>query len=116
MKKLTLNQAWRLCLKQWKWMIPNLNDDNDIEDLKDEYFDVIMAGDNDIPDNNCYFCEYNEQQGGHSGLGESGDCSHCPGVLVNKRFSCGNDTYHFATYPLKFHAKLLELDKKRKAK
>lgn len=107
MKKLTLNEAWRLCLKQWKWIIRQLakGDKRSIGSLKRQW--CQENGFNDVVAN-CFFCAYARQNGD--------GCDHCPGKLVNRRFGCDRVTYEHDVYPHKFYAKLLELDKKRKSK
>ena len=115
MKKLTLNQAWKLCLRQWKWIIAELDrrekkgqvldEDFDIDDLKSLWMEKKSSG----ILCNCFFCQYSKNNNDES-------CSDCPGKLVNRRFDCFNKTYHYMDKPRKFYAKLLELDAKRRFK
>ena len=109
MKKLTLNQAWRLCLKQWKWIVKQIKagDTHCVAILKRQWT-TANGYDKDEIESECFFCEYCRFR--------NRGCGHCPGKLVNKRFNCANTTYEYDVKPLKFYAKLLELDKKRKAK
>lgn len=111
MKKLTLNQSWKRCLRMWKWVIEHL------EEFNGEVFDAKVAWIkqyffNEGLKENCFFCEYNEQQEG-SGEGKCVFCSQCPGKLVNRRFDCGNVSYHWYYNPIKFYEKLLQLNAKR---
>lgn len=116
MKKLTLNQTWRKCLKMWKWIVENLNKDEDVDELKDRYVEEKLKGDVDIY-NGCYFCDWNSQQGIYTDpLDSLPACSQCPGVLVSPKFRCEGKSYCWHTKPRAFYRKLLELDKKRKAK
>jgi len=111
MKRLTLNRAWTLCLKQWKWIIKQLDAGRteSIDKLKAEWMEQNGYGYDEICAN-CFFCEYANQQGGIY------NCECCPGTLVNKKFYCRNKTYNFREKPIKFYKKLLELNKKRKGK
>jgi len=109
-KKLTLEQTWRHCLAMWKWIAEEAKQGStwDVYDLKAEWMDkhpqfggIIVS---------CFFCHYDDEQG-------CGDCSQCPGRLVDKEFHClYHETYHFPEKPVKFYQKLLELNKKRKEK
>ena len=114
MKQLTLNQAWKKCLAHWKYVIKHWGEGKDVSELKDEYLDEFEKEGELL--NDCYFCEYNEQQREETDPGEEGTCLQCPGKLVSARFDCHARAYHYWNKPLKFYRKLLELDKKRKAK
>lgn len=107
MKRLTLNQAWTLCLKQWKWIIGQLDAGQTVslECLKNRWIRQNGYGRDEIG-NYCFFCEYSEQH--------SKDCGTCPGRLVAPRFNCCNPAYFYSRKPYKFYAKLLRMDKKRK--
>jgi len=111
MKKLTLNQTWRKCLKMWKWIVEHLDEDKSVCDLKTDY---LLLKTRESPTNDCYFCEWL----GQNVYGDVDEpcASFCPGVLVNSRFNCCAKTYHYEYKPRAFYRKLLELDKKRKAK
>ena len=110
MERLTLNRAWTLCLRQWGHVTKRLEVDDslDVEGLKREWMGANGFSFEDV-ESNCFFCEYNEQQ---RGLG----CANCPGKLVSKSFNCGRKTYHYYHRPHKFYAKIIHLNKKRKAK
>ena len=105
-KKLTLNQTWTLCLRQWKWIIKQL-DAGSVEciaNLKEQWTKQNEYGINRI-NANCFFCEYASR---HL------DCTQsCPGKLVSKQFDCENSSYIYRIKPRKFYKKLLELNKKR---
>jgi len=110
-KKLTLNQAWSKCLKQWKYIVENLDSGEPVYVLKEKY---IEEHESEYINANCYFCEYNVQ---HRRIDEFVcKCKYCPGKLVNRRFSCDNVTYHYHDKPRAFYKKLLALNAKRKAK
>ena len=108
MKKLTLNKAWQLCLKQWEWIIRELDNGSkaNIGTLKYKWcFDNKLS-----PNCYCFFCEYSSQ----NGLVGQAYCHFCPAKLINKNFSCTtNEEYHYAYEPRAFYAKLLKLNKKR---
>jgi len=116
MKKLTLNQAWTLCIKQWDCIIRKL-DEGSTESLhalkmrcleeqghrkEDTYTRFFYA--------NCFFCEYDEQHPGENA------CDNCPGRLISSRFHCENEVYDYILKPRKFHKKLLRMNKIRKQK
>jgi len=104
MKKLTLNQAWTLCLKQWKWIIGELDkgDEGGIRTLERVWcekhkYEKICS--------DCFFCEYNN--------GRSG-CAFCPAKIIDKNFNCCCvGEYNFFDNPRAFYAKLLSLNEKR---
>lgn len=111
MKKLTLKlrEAWKLCLEQWKWVIEQLDIDStrNSDGLKNAWFRKFGKGAKPIAC--CYFCEYDNQFKG-------GGCGHCPGKLVSDRFRCDYKGFEYDYNPRKFYARLLRLDKKRRAK
>jgi hypothetical protein len=106
MKKLTLNQAWVLCLRQWKWIIKELDESpiQCIAALKHKWclehrcLEIAAL---------CFFCEYATQQNDEG-------CCNCPGKFVGKQFSCENMTYDYTNEPRRFYKKLLALNQKRK--
>ena len=102
-RKLTLDNAWKLCLRQWDWVADKIKkgDIRDVGDLKEEFLEE--NGFSDI-DHNCFFCEYDEQNNGR--------CNSCPARLVDKRFHCRNKTYDFIIKPLKLRAKIHQLCQK----
>ena len=110
MKKLTLNQAWTQCLRMWKWIDKQFEESSGVtvSALKCRWLKENGYADECIV-NDCFFCDYDVENG-------NGLCSLCPGELVNKRFNCENVTYDWYSKPRKFYKKLLELNKKRKAK
>ena len=122
-KKLTLNQTWTLCLKQWKWIIdqppegltePALS--SHVWLLKVEWLKEHGYGYAGMTIwNDCFFCERARQQSGKDG-GEGGKlwdeelgiCLWCPGRLISKQFNCMNISYDFSKEPRRFYKKLLE--------
>jgi len=108
MRKLTLDEAWKLCMRQWrKGVIPNCVHvigigESNVNDCKRKWtekngFDIgtIKA--------DCFFCEYDAQQTG------GGNCSKCPGRLVDPEFRCQGSAYDYDDFPFKFYAELERL-------
>lgn len=108
MKKLTLSETWRLCLKMWRWIAKErkLHPHSDVYRLKEKWMERhnlsgIYA--------NCLFCEYISQRG----MG----CVQCPGARIgDKTFDCYHEDYSFSQKPIEFYEKLVELNKIRLAK
>lgn len=105
--RLTLNKSWELCLKQWAWIAKQIRagDDRYINTIKEAWlkekgFKNIYA--------DCFFCEYTYPS-------KSG-CNVCPGRKIDKTFDCENIEYDYENKPLKFYAKLKELNRKRMKK
>ncbi|KKN01488.1 hypothetical protein LCGC14_1127170 [marine sediment metagenome] len=107
--KLTLNQAWKLCLEQWKWIDKQLDKDSlaGIVSLKRQWCRVKEFKDVTA---DCFFCEYNNQKGSAE---DRDNCKNCPGRLINRKFYCDNGTYDYNRHPRKFYKKILGLNKKR---
>lgn len=108
-KKLTLEQTWKYCLAMWKWIIKEGKKDESsgVISLKRRW--MIKHPQFSHIEADCFFCHYDRGQEGEA-------CLNCPGVLVDKRFSCGENAYDHRTTPAKFYKKLVELNKKRKSK
>ena len=109
MKRLTLDQAWTLCLKQWRWIAMRLKagDGRGIESLKEEWLEKHGYNWDDVR-LDCFFCQYSYQPR------QKGCHGSCPGHKVDKAFRCDHPEYTYDIEPLKFYAKLLELNKRRK--
>ena len=109
MKKLTLNKAWELCMSQWRWIVKMIRagDDRYVGELKIAWLEKHKY-ENDEIDGNCFFCHYNRQ----GGVDDEG-CVSCPGVIVDKAFSCDDDDYDYLYEPIKFYNKLRSLNRKR---
>ena len=108
MTKLTLDRAWELCLQHRAWITEQIEAGSEkcILTLKEEWcaehgFKNVKAG--------CFFCEYAEQ---NRSDGED-DCVNCPGRLIDPSFHCGRPEYDYEDEPIKFNAKLIELNKIR---
>ena len=106
MKKLSLEQTWRYCLKMWKWIALKYieNPQRDVHDLK-----VQWSKENGLEsprESYCLFCQYAAD---HENV-----CGHCPGCLVDPDFSCFNTEYDWEGKPLAFYQELLRLNQIRK--
>lgn len=106
MKKLTLNETWRLCLSMWRWIAKQWREGTELTVgqlkrlwlEKHEHEGVYL---------NCFFCEYRYSRG---------NCENCPGALVDSAFRCGNSEYEWCKNPIGFYNKLRSLNRKRLAK
>lgn len=126
MKKLTLSETWKQCLRMWKWIDenypkkPGFDKLDLIIDLKNEWLD--KNGIEDELNSDCFFCEYaerrwNEEVEQYLNISWNREiCYYCPGKLVDKEFSCTSVSYNYTEKPHKFYQKLLSLNKKRKDK
>ncbi len=100
-KEYSLNDIWRLCRKMWA----DIKDESNIDDAKKEWlkkhgFSGVKAY--------CFFCTWAAT---HRNI--SNFCAVCPGKMVNSRFDCVHETYHYYYKPQKFEAKIRALDLKR---
>ena len=106
--KLTLDKSWELCLKQWRWIAKQIKagDERNTVALKIAWCEKNGVG---YIKAYCFFCEYiiNQSPSG---------CSSCPARKIDKNFRCSQNKYSYYDKPLKFYAKLLELNKKRRKK
>lgn len=112
-RKLSLEQTWIKCLKMWKEMIevhwkPGMTGNK----LKEIYFENHPKIIEEPLCGGCYFCDYDTKRKGNN----DEHCSNCPGRLINKKFDCHNESYHYDIKPKAFYRKLLELNTKRKSK
>ncbi len=106
-KRLTLNRAWELCLKQWEPMVKAYYKGvSSIVALKSKHFPECEFDPDDI-DQLCFFCEYAARH--------RGNCEDCPGKKVDPKFHCTNTAYEFSTKPLEFLMKICEMNGKRKS-
>ncbi|MHC4397910.1 MAG: hypothetical protein ACYS1A_19875 [Planctomycetota bacterium] len=108
MKRLTLDETWRLCLSMWRWIAKQkrLHPYSNIRVLKRRwaekhgYFDL---------EQNCFFCEYTVRRELY--------CEGCPGAKVDKMFRCARyPKYIWYSKPIAFYKKLVSLNRKRLAK
>ena len=109
-KKLTLNQTWTLCLKQWKWIIEQLDAGSEkaITVLKQEWLKRNGYKTKEIWAT-CFFCEYVASRRNFS-------CQeNCRARLIAKRFHCERAAYNYSFEPRKFYKVIFGLNEKRKA-
>ena len=103
-QRLTLDETWTLQMalsgwvaKQWKKgrqvFVPTLKK----EWLKKHGYRDIRA--------DCFFCDC-----------VGGICPDCPARKVDSNFSCSDPCYHYLYHPIKFYAKLVDLNEMRKRK
>ncbi len=111
MKKLNLDETWRLCLQMWKWIARERrkNQRTDIGTLKRQW--LREHGIESIRFS-CFFCEYGQR------FVNSSLCQKCPAKMVDKNFNCEKDGryYHWSERPVAFYNKLVQLNKRRKKK
>lgn len=103
--KLSLEMTWKECLRMWK-DITTLPKYAGMEItaakilwLQDNGYDEIDV------QGECFFCQYNKEHYDWS----SRSCDNCPGVMVDKDFSCFDPEYNYDDTPKLFYAKLVEL-------
>ncbi len=113
-KKLTLNETWRLCLKMWRWIAKQVKEGTkkSTDKLKLEWLKNNWAGKKLY--GSCFFCEYLEK---HPKAGNAcPSCPSCPAVMIDPKFSCMGTAYDYEGYPIKFYNKLVSLNRKRNKK
>jgi len=118
MKIWTLDEVWRLCLEQWKWVSEQYQRYE--RQGKTAHPAVVVARlkaqwvkDHgvEIGEDSCFFCAYDLQEGPAV---DGCACEYCPGRLVDAHFQCCRPEYAWDEKPVAFYAKLVELDTKRK--
>ncbi len=109
MKKLNLDETWKLCLEMWKWVVKQrrLGRKGSVDELKDEWCGINNYEELLL---DCFFCERTAFRG-------SRRCRLCPARRIEKDFSCTNEAgIHYFHSPKKFYTNLLRLNKIRLAK
>lgn len=111
-KKLSLEYVWVECLKMWKWVAENFDDDGwaCVWYLKERYLQKHRIK-IDLH-SNCFFCQYNLEQEGTPSYDGENPCSNCPAKLISKNFSCESETYDYEDKPKQFYKKILGLYEK----
>ncbi len=114
MKKLTLDQTWKLCLSMWRWIAKKMkaNKRLDVHDLKEQWLEIHGFKDGSVLCD-CFFCEYDRNQGRIS------KCVTCPGTKVSKingKLWCQNKNADWRCDFSTFYNKLRSLNRKRLAK
>ena len=107
MKKLTLDETWRLCLEMWEWVVEHYDRSRvcHVEELKENW--LLEHGFSGIA-HDCFFCEYQKRHG------DPGSCNGCPGRDVQVRWHCSNYPASWCEKPATFIAKLKRMNKLRK--
>ena len=114
MKRLTLDETWKQCLKMWRWIVREVGkreitsplSAGEITDLKREW---IAANGFKRMLNDCFFCAYDSRY--------AVECSHCPAGSMEggDAFWCEyNPEFNWASEPAAFLRKLESLNRKRK--
>ena len=118
MKKLTLDQTWKLCIDgMWAWIAKERRKSRrlNVMDLKAKWRKKHFP--NKKIKFNCFFCEYNMQHKGSL-------CSECPARKIDSKlgsFWCeegrgGPEGTYWFSRPIAFYNKLVSLNRKRLAK
>ncbi len=104
MKRLNLNETWRLCLSMWPDVVKAIIKDGrrTVDSAKRNWtkergYEEVLS--------DCFFCEYDSQKE------SSGNCEDCPAKLVDPDFDCRNDEYSYYERPEFFLAKIVSLHK-----
>lgn len=105
--KLTLDQAWDICLKLWTEVVRDIDEGSRLS--------VVRLKQNHLPAQfrycalGCPFCQFTDERR------KPGDtnCQHCPARLVDPTFMCHSKLYGYNVDARLFLAKLQELDAKR---
>ena len=116
MKKLNLDETWRLCLKMWKWITKEerkAGDNLSVWALKRRWMD--KHGFEDVYQN-CFFCEYNIKHKIGKSFKYPLDCHLCPVRRIDSTFYCEDGKIDWDEDPIEFYEKLLRLNKIRMAK
>ena len=114
MKKLTLDETWRLCLSMWRWIAKEKRNGSlsHVSDLKIRWLESHGFDPSDLRDE-CFFCEYDLRR---YDIGRNQVCSRCPAKKIAEWFDCADEDHHWACSPIAFYNKLVSLNKKRLAK
>lgn len=114
-KGMKITTVWKLCLEMWDWIAEKMRagDEPDVEILKyiwaeNHEYDIDLA---------CFFCDYAIRRTPNPDNQPLevliNNCTLCPGRQVEKNFDCRARKHHWREEPLKFHAKLHRMNKKR---
>lgn len=108
MKKLNLNETWRLQLQQSGHIArrKKAGDVREVCQIKQDW--LTKHGFEDV-ENDCFFCEYDNRQ-------QEDACKVCPARKIDKTFTCCRSDYHYRYRAVDFYKKLRQLNKIRLAK
>ncbi|KKK82643.1 hypothetical protein LCGC14_2801350 [marine sediment metagenome] len=108
MKKLTLDETWRLCLSMWKWIAKQKREGSKKTPVQLKYQWMSAHGLEEKINADCFFCNY---------ITANKKCDiYCPGVKIDKDFNCATSGCHWYHDPIAFYNKLVSLNRKRLAK
>ena len=99
MREITVDEAWTLCMKDWSNIARAIRrgSEENVEFLKRIHTSKL---DGNLPVADCFFCERSIQIGGNC---------QCPPTLIDKKFRCSNEDYHYRTFPLLFYKEIQRL-------
>ena len=108
MKKLNLDQTWKLCLSMWRWIAKQIREGSKVSVnlLKSQWLEKHGYEAYEIMDD-CFFCESGDKKAG---------CDPCPGKKVDIEFDCSDSAYNWFSNPVVFYNKLVSLNRERLAK
>ena len=115
MKRLNLDETWRLCLQMWKWIAKEekkRKSNTSVWVFKERWLD--KHGFEDVFEN-CFFCEYKIKHK-NSSPNYPLDCHLCPARRIDKTFFCEHHPIDWEESPIAFYKELLRLNKIRLAK
>ncbi len=114
MNKLTLDEAWAMCLEMWAWIAEQKKAHKyaNVENLKKKWMKKhgligkVRA--------NCFFCQYDVT---HRLLDIYRDCN-CPAQKIDRTFHCQEylPDHHWRKHPITFYNKIVALNKIRLAR
>lgn len=104
--RFTKNFVWEECLAMYKWVAARwLLTGVNVNILKKRWLkahgyklNMLVA--------HCFFCEYDNHH-------TDGDCTACPGKLVDSGFKCSKDIYSWCKKPVEFYLEIARLNKIR---
>lgn len=121
MKKLNLDETWRLCLQMWRWIDEQI-EKHDMHCWENHNLKSLWLKKQRIKRHvlmNCFFCDYAEKRNGLlvKDNNSNYNCPECPARLVNRKFNCEKwKSYCWCDNPRAFYVKLVALNKIRLAK
>lgn len=108
MDTLSLSLAWKESIKQWTWIVKQLNEGSllSVHLLKREW---MLQNDYapSVVSYKCFLCEYDLQNRTPKNF-----CTNCPACIADsnlKRCWCQSLQYHYSSKPEAFLAKLEEV-------
>ncbi len=111
MKKLTLDETWRLCLSMWRWIakVIKAGDERSVMVLKEVWLDNHGFPSDGTICGDCFFCEYDDNKEKTT----TEQCCYCPGRKIDEDFNCCDKEYHYGNKSIAFYNKLVQLNRKR---